>query len=186
MPVIDRPWCAKKKYFSRHLLVLARYPTRERTFLPWMSCRGWMVQVYPPPSRTCTHLRRDTSNADLSLPSSPREGTSVLLNVICCRIPREPSSHFSNGRQRRKRRRSLKSSVSFPPRGENPRTPLMRNLCRFFFRSSFDSSRWKIPSTSSSSPFENRWYKRYKMRDEKERKRGGRGKNRDKNWKLDA
>lgn len=94
---------AKKKYFSRHLLVLARYPTRERTSLPW-SCRCWML--YPASSRTCTHLRRDTSNADLS---------SLLPRGDECTSECDLLSHFSNGRRRRKRRRSLKSSVSFPP-----------------------------------------------------------------------
>lgn len=97
MPVIDRPWAARRKNIFP---AISSYPTRERTFL---SLDELSRNLYLPTSshaRTFAprHIKRRPP------PLLHKEGTSVLLNVICCRVP---SSHFSNWR----RRRSLKSRV---------------------------------------------------------------------------
>lgn len=71
---------AKKKYFSRHLLVLATLPARGP---PSLGVVAAGCCTLPPLGRA--HICAATHQTQ-TFPPSFREGTSVLLNVICCRI----------------------------------------------------------------------------------------------------
>lgn len=93
---------AKKKYFSRHLLVLATLPARGP---PSLGVVAAGCCTLPPLGRA--HICAATHQTQ-TFPSLLPRGNE-------CTSECDLLSHFSNGRRRRKRRRSLKSSVSFPP-----------------------------------------------------------------------
>lgn len=87
MAVIDRPWCAKKKYFSPASSSRARYSPYPRAELGSLSfSRSCFARILKN-LHTFTwfwHIKRRP------FVRSCARGTSVLLNVICCRIPRGP------------------------------------------------------------------------------------------------
>lgn len=111
---------AKKKYFSRHSLP---YP-RERTFLPWMSCRGWMVQVYPPPpppllerAHICAATHQTQTFPVTLLPSSRAGGRVYFWMWFVVAFRRRVSLTAKETTT------VVKVECIVPPRGGKPREP---------------------------------------------------------------